>query len=299
MNLPYVHEKLVQSYERSAKQIWIFNVGDLKPLEIPINFAMDLAFNIDEYHMPNSTQAWTQAWATSNYGAALAPQISQLMMQYSLLAGRRKYELLDYNFFSLVNYNEFQTVISEWTTLAVQAQAVYNQLPPNAKASFFEMILHPSLAGMTLYHMYYATAKNNLYAEQGRNSANQYLMQVFDYVNQDANLTMAYNSLLSMFMITPFVQASTDRSIDSKWSHMMDVSCVQCVTSDKNDNTHADTSKLISATTITGSNPCVTRCLLWHTFRPSSMLSLVSWASRSKEEMARYLVTMNFMVGRP
>lgn len=196
MNLPFVHEKLVQSYERSAKQIWIFNVGDLKPLEIPINFAMDLAFNIDEYHQPNSTLAWTQAWATSNYGPTLAPQISQLMMNYSLLAGRRKYELMDINFFSLVNYNEFDRVIGEWTALANAAQAVYDQLPANARASFFEMILHPAQAGMTLYQIYYISAKNNLYAEQGRNSANQYLMQVFDWVNRDANLTMIYNSLL-------------------------------------------------------------------------------------------------------
>lgn len=205
MNLPYVHEKLVQSYERSAKQIWVFNVGDLKPLEIPINFAMDLAFNIEEYHQPNSTLAWTQDWATSNYGPALAPQISQLMMNYSLLAGRRKYELMDINFFSLVNYNEFDRVIAEWVAQATAAQAVYDQLSSNAKASFFEMILHPSLAGMTLYQMYYVAAKNNLYAEQGRNSANQYLMQVFDWVNRDANLTMTYNGLLSMLSTPPMM----------------------------------------------------------------------------------------------
>jgi len=223
MNLPYIHEKLVQSYERSAKQIWVFNVGDLKPLEIPINFAMDLAFNIEEYHQPDSTLAWTQAWAASNYGPALASQISQLIMNYSLLAGRRKYELMDINFFSLVNYNEFDRVVGEWVALATAAQAVYDQLPSNAKASFFEMILHPSLAGMTLYQIYYVTAKNNLYAKQGRNSANQYLMQVFDWVNRDANLTMTYNSLLGMLILIHHdVGQSSNSTTDFKWNHMMD-----------------------------------------------------------------------------
>lgn len=94
MSLPYVHEKLVQTYDRSARQIWVFNVGDLKPLEIPINFAMDLAFNIDQYHSPDATQAWIQSWATQNYGAAVAPQISEIMMNYSMLAARRKVRIL-------------------------------------------------------------------------------------------------------------------------------------------------------------------------------------------------------------
>ena len=90
MNLPFVHEKLSQVYQRSARQIWVFNVGDLKPLEIPINFAMDLAFDIDIYAAPDSTLTWAQNWAALNYGPALASQIAELMMNYSLLAGRIK-----------------------------------------------------------------------------------------------------------------------------------------------------------------------------------------------------------------
>jgi hypothetical protein len=90
MNLAFIHEKLTQAYDRSARQIWVFNVGDLKPLEIPINYAMDLAFDIDLYHDPAATGPWTTAWATSNYGPALASEISQLMLNYSVLAGRRK-----------------------------------------------------------------------------------------------------------------------------------------------------------------------------------------------------------------
>ena len=112
---------------------------------------------------------------------------------------------MDINFFSLVNYNEFDTVMQEWNNLTSAATSVYNQLPGNARASFFEMLLHPSLAGMTLYQMYYDAAKNNLYAVQGRTSANQYLFKVFDDVANDANLTIAYNSLLN-----------------GKWNHMMD-----------------------------------------------------------------------------
>jgi hypothetical protein len=106
ISLPYTHEKLVQTYDRSARQIWVFNVGDLKPLEIPINFAMDLAFDMDLYHSANATNQWTLNWATSNFGAQLASQISNIMLEYSRLAARRKYELVDQTIYSLINYNE-------------------------------------------------------------------------------------------------------------------------------------------------------------------------------------------------
>lgn len=155
MNLAYMHEKYVQAYERSARQIWILNVGDLKPLEIPINFMMDMAFDIDTYHAPNTTYTWAQNWATQNYGATLAPQIAQLMMNYSILAGRRKYELMDIDIFSLVNYNEAEIAQEQWNNQVAAAEAVYDQLPANAQASFFEMVLHPSLAGQTLYQVLY------------------------------------------------------------------------------------------------------------------------------------------------
>lgn len=112
---------------------------------------------------------------------------------------------MDINIYSLINYNEFDTVMREWTELANLAQSLYNNLPIAAQPSFFEMVLHPCRAGMTMYQMYLAAAKNNLYAEQGRTSANAYLMDVFKYVAADANLTNQYHSLLS-----------------GKWNHMMD-----------------------------------------------------------------------------
>lgn len=68
----------------------MFNVGDLKPLEIPINYAMDLAYDVDLWHTPNATEGWLEAWATSNYGQTYASQIAEIMMNYSMFASRRK-----------------------------------------------------------------------------------------------------------------------------------------------------------------------------------------------------------------
>jgi hypothetical protein len=92
--------------------------------------------------------------------------------------------------------------MTEWEDLATSALEVYSQLPANAQPAFFEMLLHPAQAGKTLYQMYYDTARNDLYAEQGRTSANQYLLSVFDDINQDANLTITYNKYVKIWYRT-------------------------------------------------------------------------------------------------
>nr|OQO23031.1 hypothetical protein B0A51_08776 [Rachicladosporium sp. CCFEE 5018] len=40
-------EQMHLAYERDARRIWVVNVGDLKPLELPISHFLDLAYDID------------------------------------------------------------------------------------------------------------------------------------------------------------------------------------------------------------------------------------------------------------
>ena len=43
--LPKIHEQMNLAYEYGATRIWIANVGDLKPLEVPIEFFLRMAWN--------------------------------------------------------------------------------------------------------------------------------------------------------------------------------------------------------------------------------------------------------------
>ncbi|HLW06881.1 MAG TPA: glycosyl hydrolase 115 family protein [Marinilabiliaceae bacterium] len=40
-------EQMKLTYEHGVKNIWIVNVGDIKPMELPISFFMDYAWNPD------------------------------------------------------------------------------------------------------------------------------------------------------------------------------------------------------------------------------------------------------------
>lgn len=165
-----------------------------------------MAYNVDLYlDKPNSTVWWTEQWAAREFGTQYSNDISQILLEYSNLAGLRKYELVDSSTYSVINYEEGDRVLARWKTLAKTTQALADKLDDNAQAAFFEMILHPVLAGGNVYDITISSSKNKLYAMQGRTSANSMAEHVLDQWDYDHELTDQYNKLLS-----------------GKWNHMMD-----------------------------------------------------------------------------
>lgn len=192
------------AYARQADRIWILNVGDLKPLEIPINHFLDLAYDTPKWGY-DSAPTWLNLWATREFGAEHASAISSILDRYGMYAARRKYELLDASFYSVLNYNEADAVLNQWQTLADDAQSVYDALGHAWKAAFYEMILQPVLGGQVVQQIYIGAAKNAVYTLQKRNSANDEAAGVLSAFKQDAKLTKRYHELL-----------------DGKWNHMLD-----------------------------------------------------------------------------
>lgn len=197
-------EQMHLAYEREARQIWVVNVGDLKPLELPISHFFDLAYDINRWDK-DSTPAWLEMWAAREFGSEVASQTGALMNNYSVLAGRRKFELVDTTTYSLINYDEANRVLAEWTALQKTAQSILDGLPTATQPAFFEMVYHPITAARTYYDIMISTARNNVYAQQGRTSTNALAQHVQNQFAYDHQLSTSYNGLL-----------------DGKWDHMMD-----------------------------------------------------------------------------
>ena len=192
------------AYARQADRIWILNVGDLKPLEVPINHFMDLAYDTPKWGY-DSVPRWLRLWADREFGPEHADAISSVMDRYGMYAARRKYELLDVSTFSVVNYNEADAILAQWDQLADDAQAVYDKLGDEFKPAYYEMILQPVLGGQVVNQIYINAAKNRLYTAQKRNKANAAAEDVLEYFKQDHVLTKRYHELLG-----------------GKWNHMLD-----------------------------------------------------------------------------
>lgn len=184
------------AYERKADRIWIVNVGDLKGLELPISHFLDLAYNTPQWGY-DSVPQWLELWAAREFGASVASSTAKIMDLYGMLAARRKYELLDASTYSVINYREGDAVLEQWSSLAANALATYNTVAADAQGAYFEMVLHPILAGYTVHKIHLGAKKNRFYTNQKRNSANTVAQNVLADFNMDANLTLTYHRLFN------------------------------------------------------------------------------------------------------
>ncbi|MBV9884656.1 MAG: glycosyl hydrolase 115 family protein [Sphingomonadaceae bacterium] len=150
-----VWEQMQQAYAFGARQLWIVNVGDIKPLEYPTAFFLDLAWNPEAMPLERLA-AYPTNWAAAQFGPIQAPVIGQLLSLYGRYAARRKPELLAANSYSL---GEWRQVIGEWDALERDASAMRDQLPEMYRDAYFELILHPILANANLHRLYQAVAE--------------------------------------------------------------------------------------------------------------------------------------------
>src|SRR5690606_13351064 len=89
--LEKVWEQMHLAWQHEATRIWIVNVGDLKPMEVPIDFFLNYAWNPARWPA-NSTDAFHRAWAEREFGQAHAREVAALVAGYTRLNGLRKPE---------------------------------------------------------------------------------------------------------------------------------------------------------------------------------------------------------------
>ena len=200
-----VWEQMTQAYEYGADRIWVVNVGDLKPMEFPIEFWLHLAWNPRAWPKDRIAE-YTRLWAEREFGKAYAPRIADIVSKYTKYNGRRKPELLDPATWSLTNYREADRISAEWKAITDEAESLSRALPENERDAFFQLVLYPVKASAQVVDLYIAAGKNRLYAEQGRASANDMAAEVRRLFKADADLAAFYNHTMA----------------GGKWDHMMD-----------------------------------------------------------------------------
>jgi hypothetical protein len=97
-----IWEQMNLAHQHGADRIWIVNVGDLKPMEFPIEFFLDFAREPQRWPK-KKLKEYTRSWAQREFGPTYATDIADIVDKYTKYNGRRKPELLAANTFSLVN----------------------------------------------------------------------------------------------------------------------------------------------------------------------------------------------------
>ena len=200
-----VWEQMNLTWSHGVDKLWVVNVGDLKPMEFPISFFLDMAWAPDRFNADN-LQQWAEQWSTQQFGEKHAAEIARLINLYTRYNSRVTPEMLNDTTFSLENYNEFATVVNDYRNLALEAFRLYNLMPAGYRDAFDQLVLFPINAVLNLYEMYYFLALNKKYAAQNDVRANIYADKVKEHFAYDSVLAVHYNEQIA----------------DGKWAHMMD-----------------------------------------------------------------------------
>ncbi|WP_058189457.1 glycosyl hydrolase 115 family protein [Terracidiphilus gabretensis] len=203
--IPRIWDQMSLAKEYGADRIWVVNVGKFKNIEFATDYWLNLGWNFNRW-TNDSMREYTRLWATREFGPECAGEIADIMTLYTKYNGRRKPERLTASTYSAVDYSEAERVAADYNALATRAEAVSKLLPKEEQDAFYELVLFPVTAGANLNEMYMAGARNALYAQQGRVSANDFAdMARRDYA-RDAELMKYFNTAFA----------------GGKWDHFQD-----------------------------------------------------------------------------
>lgn len=178
--VPKLREQLNLAYRSGIDRIWIINVGDLKPKEMPIDFIMNYAWNPDAIQ-PGDEKAWLERFTCSIFGKDYAAETADIIAKYS------KYNLLrkpEVEYPGIFNKEEMLDMSSKWQSLVVRCENLKEQMPQEMQDVFYQLVYYPAVGSACQHQIYVA-------ATLGDSLTIEALMK------KDQRLTDFYNNDLS------------------------------------------------------------------------------------------------------
>ena len=153
----FIATELTKAYTFGAKKIWVFNVGDIKPAEKEISFAMDLAWDINRWK-PTEAHNYIKYWTAKTFGSELAQEIADLQARYYKMQAAGKDAHVWF-----VNYTEQQVAerVREAQALARKAASLADRVPQRLKDAYFELFAYP-ISGAAMLNEYQLLAKRSM-----------------------------------------------------------------------------------------------------------------------------------------
>ena len=184
-------EQLSLVYDFGIERLWILNVGDLKPMEYPIQLFMDMAWSPKRYTQQTVTDH-TRRFFASVLGDMAAEEAAAIYNQNCQYMARVTPEMLDAKTYN-VETGEWRRVADDYQRLETRALRLYLDIPESQRDFYRQLVLFPVQAMANLYDMYYAQAMNSYLAAKGDPDANEWAAKVSQCFRRDSLLCLGYN----------------------------------------------------------------------------------------------------------
>ncbi|SDU27740.1 Glycosyl hydrolase family 115 [Verrucomicrobium sp. GAS474] len=184
-------EEMTKAYDYGTRNVWIANVGDIKPGEIGMEWFLQLAWDVDGRRDFNQRK-WLAAWAGRQFGTENADAIGAILDEYYRLNYAPKPEHLDSKEVRFTP-SEGAARLERFARLLEQLEVVEAKLAANQKSSFLELVAYPVRGAARMNQKFLAAAAGD-----------------------DAKSTAAYEAIRKE-------TAAYNAVENGKWSLMMDI----------------------------------------------------------------------------
>ena len=198
--------EMMKTWDFEAHNIWLVNVGDLKPMEIGMEFFLRMARNPEAFRKFDQ-KAYFSQWAAYTFGTAHAESISEVLNEYFRLNIIKRPEHMNRppKVFSLVdNGDEAQKRLEDFAEMTSAAQGIYDRLADEQKPGFYELVLFPVRATNFVNRRDLLAERSRLWADQNRAVANELAMEA-----------KAAND-----MLFKEIEFYNQKNADGKWNRM-------------------------------------------------------------------------------
>lgn len=143
-----IFEEMSKAYANGMRNLWILNVGDLKPAEIGIEFFMQMGYDAKKWNVGNIDQ-YLKTWAAREFGERDSDEIAGVMDKYYRLGFQRKPEHLQWFIpgekprQSDLTESETLERLDAYADIRKRSEAIYAKTPPHKKDAFYELVLYP------------------------------------------------------------------------------------------------------------------------------------------------------------
>ena len=215
----HIREEMTKAYAMRAKQLWVVNVGDIKPGEYATQLFLDMAYDITPFEKPAFSITHLENWLAKIFGSSQAVSMAETLWKYYDLAFERKPEYMgwsrtepttavDFTQYNHTYYNDqAQLRIDAYNKLVTDVEAISGGIDARHKAAFYELVEYPVKGAALINKKFLYRDKAYLYAKQGRLSAQSYASLSNDVYDKIAIETRFYNTELAA----------------GKWNGMMDM----------------------------------------------------------------------------
>jgi hypothetical protein len=205
-----IYYQLKLAYDKGARDMWIINVGDIKPAEYQLELLMDMAWDMDAIsNNAKGLENHLQNFLQREFGKIQSDDLLQIMNEHYRLAYIRKPEFMGntrteeadpaYKIVSDLPWSEqeINQRINEYQQIENKVRKLSITIPDAKKDAWFQLVEYPVMAAAEMN-------KKHLFGQLARHSKADWSLSDAAY-DEVAALTKKYNELAG-----------------GKWKYMMD-----------------------------------------------------------------------------